>query len=104
MIKKIKKRGIKEIHKKPFGRWNKQVLQNKPISFRPTDKQAIFFKRMKDVTETSNIIRKSINFRKEFFEDPEKFFIKWGRKLDEPFERANRKIKREKKERRLIYL
>lgn len=103
MIKKIKNKSFKEIHKDPFKKWNKQVLQNKPISFRPTDKQAIFFRELKDVSDTSEIIRKSIDFRQEFFKDPEKFFIKWGRKLDIPFQQANRKLGRERKERRQIY-
>jgi len=101
-MKKLKNKKTREIHKHPTKVWRKQVLQNKPVSFRPTDKQIAALKQLK-LTDKSKFIKEALDMRMELFDDPEKFFIKWGRKMHQPFERANRKIKRELKEERLIY-
>ena len=100
--KSIKNKSFKEIHKDFTKKWNKQVLQNKPFSFRPTDKQWIHMRDLETV-DKSDYVRQAIDLRMELLEDPENFFIKWGRRLNEPFKRANRKLGREKKEWRKIY-
>ena len=101
MVKNKKRKCDKEIHTKFPGRWNKQVLQNKPISFRPTDNQLKFFKDLNFLSR-SELIKKSIDFRKEFFSNPEQFFIKYGSKMRVDFQRANRTINRDGKRTRLI--
>ncbi len=102
MEKNKEKINFKEIHKKPNAEWRKQVLQNKPLSFRPTDEQLNLLINLLTI-DRSVYIKDALDMKMLFHKDPEKFFIIMARKCPTPFKRANRKVNREIKENRLIY-
>jgi len=94
---------FKEKHKTNCSTWKKQVLQNKPMAFRPTDKQWIFLKRLETIKDKSKVIREALDLYLGLMKDSTMFFLEQGRKRPESFKRANIRLNREIKENRIIY-
>jgi len=82
----------------------KQVLQNKPVTFRPTNQQLLKFINKEQVgMSKTKIIRLSLDFREAYEEDPCYFILELIRKHPELARIANNRHKNEVKKGMIIY-
>jgi len=68
----IKTPNPKEKHEVHSSQWRKQVLQNKPIIFRPSNLQSSF---LSQVVNKSKVIREALDFWRLYSTDLQKFLI-----------------------------
>lgn len=82
----------------------KQVLQNKPVTFRPTDNQLLEFKNKEKLgISKTEIIKTALDFRKDYEDLPVYFILELMRKHPEISRIAWNRHKNELKKGQLIY-